>query len=342
MKIKIINPIQYDGWNELLLTNHNYCFFHSTEWAKVLIETYNYKPVYILKLDKNKLTSLIPFMEINNTFIRKKAVSLPFSDFSKPIINQNHDSFEYLKEIFDYGEIQGWQSFEIRGGHFQTSTSHSIYIHHILDLSAGEEKIYKNLRHSTITNIKKAIKNNVKISLLNSIESIEEYYKLQCLTRRNHGLPPQPKKFFNNIYEYIIKKNKGIVALAYYNNKIIAGGIFFNFGEKVIHKYAASNISYNHLRPNNLLTWEMIKYYLNNNYISFSFGRTDPLNKGLIKYKDGWTKNKEVINYYFYDFKKNSFQKKIYSLPKRYHSICKKLPLPILKIIGRIIYKYYT
>jgi len=38
-----------------------------------------------------------------------------------------------------------------------------------------------------------------------------EYYRLHCLTRKRHGLPPQPTGFFQKIQEHIIAKIETVV-----------------------------------------------------------------------------------------------------------------------------------
>ena len=80
-----------------------------------------------------------------------------------------------------------------------------------------------------------------------SAQSIKEFYRMNCLTRRRHGLPPQPVSFFENIHNYIIKQNMGIVVLASYRKKVISGAIYFHFGKKAFYKYGASNLNYQNL-----------------------------------------------------------------------------------------------
>jgi len=46
-----------------------------------------------------------------------------------------------------------------------------------------------------------------------SREAMEEFFRLNCLTRKRHGLPPQPAVFFKKIYEHIISPKYGSVFL---------------------------------------------------------------------------------------------------------------------------------
>ena len=48
MNISIINPIKHPDWDDLLLTADRATFFHTTAWARVLSESYGYKPPLLL------------------------------------------------------------------------------------------------------------------------------------------------------------------------------------------------------------------------------------------------------------------------------------------------------
>ncbi len=48
--IEVINPIAYKDWDQLLLSTEQYSFFHSSAWAKVLYDSYNYSPQYLFSL----------------------------------------------------------------------------------------------------------------------------------------------------------------------------------------------------------------------------------------------------------------------------------------------------
>jgi hypothetical protein len=58
--ITIVNPIEYPNWDDLLLTNDQSTFFHTSAWARVLHESYKYKPLYFTSIDNGKLSALIP------------------------------------------------------------------------------------------------------------------------------------------------------------------------------------------------------------------------------------------------------------------------------------------
>ncbi len=281
--LQIINPIEHPNWDELLLTNENYSFFHTSGWAKVISESYSYKPLYFTKVNNNKLTALMPVMAINSPFTGKRGVALPFADYSPVMASNNAHFQELLGEVVEYGKKAKWKTIELRGGkeYFQDKIPSKTYLTHSLDLVHPKLKIFSKFRSSTKRNIKKAIKENVQVEKLNSLESVKEFYQLNSITRKKHGLPPQPFYFFRKIYKHIISTKKGFVVLALYRNKVVAGAVYSHFKDRALFKYGASDQNYQHLRANNLVMWEAIKWYAQNGCKSFNFGRTEPDHKGL-------------------------------------------------------------
>lgn len=356
MSLQIIDPTEYFNWDDLLLKSSGYSFFHSSSWAKVLKETYGFSSFYFSVIDGGKLLGLIPIMEVKNILFGKKGVSLPFTDFCEPIIDGDLFFSDFFNEIVDFSKNKGWSSIEFRWNsslltqvnpsskfHGNSSMLQApCYYHHKLDLTRGEKELYKNLRDSTRRNIKRAQTQGVTIELSTSKEAMGAFCRLNTITRKRHGLPPQPAKFFKNFYDEIIKKGEGVIALASYQGKTIASNIFCFLGKRVIYKYGASDISFQNLRANNLLMWESIKWFIENKYESLSLGRTEMDNVGLRQFKNGWAGKEDFLCYYCYDLKRQKFISSNHNISGWQRWIFSKLPIPVLKFLGSFFYRYAT
>jgi len=281
-------------------------------------------------------------MEVKSIFTGKRGVSLPFTDHCPPIVDSEIAFNEMFKEVIDYGKKANWKAIDLkccvnymRG----TTLPFETFITHDLDVSQTEEKIFASFRNSTKRNIKKAIQKGVQVKIQNTLESVKDYYRLHCITRKSHGLPPQPFYFFKKIHEHIISQNKGFIALAVYNTNVIAGAVFFQFGHKAFFKYGASDPNYLHLRPNNLVMWEAIKQFCQNGIKKLDFGRTELKNNGLLQFKRGWGVKEEILNYYKYNLSKESFMIKKSGIKSSY-GFFKIMPAPILRFAGNILYRH--
>jgi len=87
LQLDIINPLNYKGWDELLMSAEGYSIFHSRAWARVLHDSYQYHPLYFTIIDGGKLSALIPVMEVKSAVTGRRGVSLPFTDYCRPIVS---------------------------------------------------------------------------------------------------------------------------------------------------------------------------------------------------------------------------------------------------------------
>jgi Acetyltransferase (GNAT) domain len=340
--IEVVDPLSGHGWDEMVSASGKGSFFHSSFWARVLSESYGYQPVYFASADREEQRALVPLMEVKSRITGKRGVSLPFTDYCEPIIPEGRTIGDVAGHIVRYGKSAGWRYVELRSGvgappWAQASAS---YYGHVLDIACGEKTLFSSFRESTQRNIKKARREGVEVDVSSSMNSVREFYRLNCMTRKSHGLPPQPYRFFEKVHEHAVSRGHGMVVLADYNGKTIAGGMYFNFGGKAMYKYGASDSAYQHLRANNLVMWEAIRHYAKEGLTSFCFGRTEPENSGLLQFKRGWGGREQAVNYYKYDLKRDSCVSETSKLHGFHNKVFANMPAPFLKLTGSLLYRH--
>ena len=143
LKLEIIDPTRYEDWDDIVLSVPGFTFFHSSAWAKVLSESYNCTPVYFMPFRQGKLVAVMPFMEVKSILTGRRGVSLPFTDYSDPIMVDDIQLKDILKPVMDLGKKFKWKYLELRGnGSLLHDASPSVsYLGHILDLSETEERL---------------------------------------------------------------------------------------------------------------------------------------------------------------------------------------------------------
>ena len=341
MRLDVVDPVSSPLWDEALEDCPGASFFHTARWARVLVDSYGYKPVYFCSGER-PLSVLVPLMEVSSILSGKRGVSLPFSDYSSPLFDRRTDPMEAMDHLIHLGKTAGWKYIEIRDpDRFKDEIpTFATYIGHALDLTGTEEALYSGFRDSTKRSIRKARNEGVEARRLTSLESVREFYRLNCMTRRSHGLPPQPWKFFRNVYGQVISKGSGFVVLASRGGLNIAGAVYFHFGNKAIYKYGASDKAYQGLRANNLVMWEAIRWCRAAGYGSFCFGRTEPDNQGLLQFKDGWGTTRRAIRYYRYDMKRAAYVAGVPDNAAIYGKIFRALPIPVLRAAGTVLYRH--
>jgi hypothetical protein len=340
--LQILDPTDREDWDDLLGSSPESSFFHSRAWAGVLRDAYRFVPKYFTVVEGSKIAALIPVFEASSFLTGTRGVSLPFTDYCQPITNSGESLKDLLRPIIEHGKQSGWKYLELRTSDtvLPDAPPSCQFYGHLLDLSAGEKRIRAKLRSSTQRNIKKANQEGVHVEFAGSLQAVEEFYRLNCLTRRDHGLPPQPFKFFACVHNHVISQGKGRVALASHRGRVIAGCVYFHFGRKAIYKYGASDRRFQHLRANNLIMWEAIRQYGLEGYESFCFGRTEPDNPGLRQFKQGWGPQECMITYYRYDLRKGAFTPDERRVSDVHKSVFRRMPISLLRMAGNLLYRH--
>ena len=338
----MINPLEETGWDALLATHPGSSFFHSSVWARVLNDTYGHRPFYFCKVADGKLEGLLPIMEVSSRLTGTRGISLPFTDFCSPLSVTQAPWWDPYSLAIREGQSRGWRYLECRSRDGQwpgASASLSFYGHVIL-LDHGSERLFKELKGPVRTGIRKAQGANLRIEIAADLEAMLGFYSLHCLTRKRHGLPPQPFRFFENIFRHVLARGHGVVVSAFCGAKRIAAAVFFNHRREAIFKFGASDYSFQRLRPNNLVMWEAIRHYAANGLTSLHLGRTSLGNAGLRRFKRGFGANEELIEYYKYDLRKHSFVCGFDYSEGPAGRIFKWLGLPALRMSGRLLYPH--
>ncbi len=334
-----VDPSVETGWDESLGRTPGSSFFCTTAWAEVLRRSYRYEPLYFAVRQGASLAALLPVMEVDSLLTGKRGVSLPFTDYCEPIAAGAGQFRELFAAAIARGKERGWRHLELRGGEaFLQGTEPSEWHYvHTLDLGKAGIDLFSD---ATRRNIKKAEKQGLEVTVSAAPGALNEFCRLNALTRRLHGLPPQPRRFFQSVQERILSRNNGFIVLASLRGTAIAANVYFIFGNRIIYKYGASDRAFQNLRASNLVMWEAIRRGRERGCGSLCLGRTEPGNEGLRKFKLGWGAEERVIRYYRYDLRKEAFVRAPDVVKPLHKKVFGSLPIPVLNALGSVLYRH--
>jgi len=339
-----VDPLQYPGWDSLLAANPDGSFFHGTAWARVLHETYKHRPVYFAKIADGRLHGLLAVMEVSSPWTGRRGVSLPFTDLCTFLQIGDADRTAFYRVAMEHGRKRGWKYLECRtnDSRWPGSSPSLSFWDHIINLGCGPKALFNGLEGAVRRGIRKAEATQLQIHISNNPEAIQSFYSLHCRTRRRHGVPPQPFRFFENIGRHILGPGHGIVSMACLGEKPVAASVFFQFGRNAIYKFGASDYSFQQLRPNNLVMWHTMKYYAERGVTQLHLGRTSLGNEGLRRFKLGFGAREEKVNYYRYDFNRCHFVTTVDQADGWINNIFRRFPPPLFRLAGQILYPHLS
>jgi CelD/BcsL family acetyltransferase involved in cellulose biosynthesis len=339
-----VSPLSVPDWDAMLARHPESSFFQSAAWSAVLADTYGYAPRYFILREAGALRGLLPLMEVDSWLTGRRGISLPFTDDCEPICADAETFKSLVPSAIALGRSRKWKHIEFRGGRkwFGDVPASLAFHAHTLDLNGNEEALFARVDPAVRRAIRKAEKEGVRVEFAASMKAMREFYGLFCRTRKKHGLPPQPFKFFENIHRHVISQKLGTIALARHQGAAIAGAVYFNFGGKAIYKFGASDESFQQLRGNNLVMWEAIKLHARNGCRTLSMGRTSVGNEGLRRFKLGWGASEERLEYVKYDLRSDRFLTDKDESSGWHNSVFQVMPTPLAKLAGAFLYPHWA
>jgi hypothetical protein len=314
LKVRQENPLARKDWNQRLQSYPHSSFFHTAEWADVLQQTYGFTPCYQVVAKEDQMLAMMPLMEVKSWLTGCRGISLPFTDECEPLGCSRDALNATVESALGQARSRGWKYLETRGGsmlpaRFSNAIPSMTFFTHHLRLEPGLDDLFGSFESSVRRAIRRAEKAGLEIEVSTDASAMENYYVLHCKTRREHGLPPQPFRFFQNIQTRILARSMGIIISAKHGSRTVASAIFLMFGREAIYKFGASDPAFQHLRANNLVMWKAIQWCVGKGAKVLNFGRTSLSNEGLRRFKRGWGAEENELHYYKYDLRKNSFVK---------------------------------
>lgn len=302
---RCIDPRLTTEWQTFVESHPDATVFHTTDWCHVLAETYGYRPSYIVF--RNEVLDIeggVPLMLVDSWLTSKRLVGLPFSDLCTPLLPASRDPDEVMRTVAVESARSGVSSLELRGRPAADMrlcgyTNGTSFYQHIIELRPDAD-LEKQVHNSARRAIRKAEKEGVTVRLSTDAADMRRFYQLMVLTRRKHGLLPQPWRFFQNIQRLMVENGHGHLLLAEYQGRVIAGDFLLGFRGQLTYKFNASDPAFLHLRPNNLLLWRAMHFGIENGYRSLDLGRCDEDNEGLRRFKLLWGAREQSLAYYYY------------------------------------------
>ena len=264
--------------------------YHTPMWRQVLTQTYGYKDYYLASWEDGNLVALMPLMLVESWLTGKRLVSLPFSNFCGPVGDQTKFS-ALIDEAIRLSTNLRVRALEIRTQADVNDLADnrfrrvSYFLTSIVQLDSDPDRVWKRFKDRNVrTEVRQAIKKGVEVDEASDTKELEEFYRLFTLTRLKHGVPPQPFKFFRNLWKYLYPDYLRLF-IARHSGQIVGGLITLSFGSTMCAAYIGSDENFRSYRVHQLLFWRAMETGCKEGRARFDFLRTPKQSKSLRYFK---------------------------------------------------------
>lgn len=307
-KIAIIDPLGDERWDQFV-QNHPFGWIcHLGEWKRLLENSYSHmKGYYIILVDNYLIKAALPIYMVKSWIMGKRLVSVPYATIFDPLISNTGEMSKLFDAAMKLSIRLQTESIEIRS--FLSSTLiknerlglYNFYKHHFLALDNSLEQIKKSFDRTCVQQrINRALESNLNFKYVERESDLMGFYQIYLRTRKRLSLPPQPYKFIKMLWTLFSPSKKIKILLAEKRHEIIAGLILLLFKGRVSIEYAVSDERFKNSSPIHFLFWEAIQNAYNEGFQVIDFGRTSPLNIGLMNFKKRWGARVVDLPQFFY------------------------------------------
>ncbi|MBZ5676617.1 MAG: peptidoglycan bridge formation glycyltransferase FemA/FemB family protein [Acidobacteriia bacterium] len=341
-----LEPLKDARWDDFLKRHARSSVFHTVEWLEALRRTYGYEPIAITTcLPGADLQNAALFCRVESWMTGRRLVSVPFSDHCDLLVDAPADlaaivrALEPRQQTVRYVEIRPRHSLE---GASVGSHSTFSYCLHQLDLRPDLDTLFNDChKDSTQRKIRRAAREGLICEEGRSESLLDSFYGLMLLTRRRHRIPPQPRRWFQNLIDCFGEALK--IRVAVKDKMPIAGMLTLRYKDTLVYKYGCSDATFHHLGGTHFLFWRSIQEAKQDRLCTFDLGRSDWDDEGLITFKDRWGAQRSTLTYMRFS---SSLSKRGRMSPgtdwkaRAARTVLGHMPDRILRSAGELIYKH--
>lgn len=252
MSVIYFSTKNIQNYQNFVQKNEHFSLWQSTEWKKFQ-ESIGRKTWIIGIEDQEKIIATALVVK-HNLPMGKAWLEIPQGPLGN---SKNNVLFDEIKKIAKqenaiFCRVNPFVSLSVKSrvahadNHPQTTL--------LIDLSLSEENILRQMKAKGRYNIRLAKKKNVIVKASNDVSA---FYKLLKDTWDRDKFGGHNENFYKKMLESLDEKAK--LYLAYYNDEVIAGGIFTFVSGTAVYYYGASSNKHRNLMAPYLVQWEAIK-----------------------------------------------------------------------------------
>ncbi len=291
--------IDKEEWGEFVYNHPHGNIFQTPEMYEVYKNTKNYEPVFLAVVnDKGEISgTLLAVIQKEYSGVLGNFTARSVIHGGPLIKDDDPDVLGFVLKEYDktikkkaiYSQFRNfWDWGDSREIFIKNGFEYEEHLNILVDLTIGEEALFKSYSKRRRGGIRKAIRNNFTFEVSNSKVILLNFYSLLQETYSNAKLPYPFFDFFENIQKIIPKNNMKFFILKK-DNKILIVLLALIYKGCLSAFYIGTNRNKEFLRmkPVDLLYWEVMRWGVNNECRVFDWLGAGKPNKeyGVRKFK---------------------------------------------------------
>lgn len=310
---------------------------HLWAWADMIARHVGHEPLYLVAREHGTVRGVLPLSYVRSHLFGDRAVSQGFNNYGGPLSMDDGTCRALFDRAVELVRERNGVTIEFRNirplPYDLRPHPGKLCMHR--RLTADPEALWRSLDPKVRNQVRKAEKSGITAAN-GGLELLDEFYGVYTARMRQLGSPCYPRSLFQGILKSFPDRSRLFVVRL--KTLTVGGGITTCFNGLSDILYAATRVEYNHLCPNTLLYWSVLKHYSLAGATTFDFGRCQ-LNGPAYHFKKQWDPDPVALHYQYWVAPGRKWLVHATDSPRyqRKIELWKRLPLWMTRLVGPVI-----
>ena len=341
MTVEELTADHYKEWDQFILKHTHGTLFHQTGWKQLVEKVYGLKPFYLMAIEQEAVTGVLPLFYVNHWYFGKKLISIPFAVYGGLCTISEEAGDLLVKRAVrladtlnvKYMELRHIEPFNQR--HLNTEQT---YFTFLIRLHEDPSHVWKNVRRDSRRCIRRGLEQDFEIEM--ESQDVRDFYTIYARGQRDLGTPVLGFRWIENLFHTFPELHT--ISRIRYKGQTIASLIVREYKDTLSPTIGYALKEYKGLHPLYALYWKLIEKACKKGYQWFDFGRSIK-ESGTFPFKRWFGAEPVPLNYQYYlrngckipDTSQKSPSRKKLSV------VWKKLPVSFTNRLGPQIRKHF-
>ena len=343
MNVKPWSGGDADRWDRFVRRQADGTFFHLTGWKTVIERTYGFAADYFYAEEDGEVAGVLPLFHVRRPFAGSALISVPFGVYGGVLAASEAAQQALLARARDRAAQlgAGYVEFKsIRRQFEDLPTRADLYVTFRQELDPDPEVNLERIPRKTRRMVRVSLKNGLEAEVTRA--GLSDFYEIYAASVHRLGTPVFPRFLFTSLLQTFPKDC--FFLFVRHGGRRVGGVLTFAFRDTLLPYYGGALREFNHLAVNNFMYWQLMEHGRQTGYRWFDFGRSKRnAASGSYDFKRHWGMQEVGLEYQYY-LRPGVPLPDVNSANPRYQflvSAWKKLPLPLTKILGPRLVRYF-
>jgi FemAB-related protein (PEP-CTERM system-associated) len=333
--LKVVLSDNGIAWEDFLKNRPEATSFQRFAWSEALQKAAGHKPYFLQAEEAGEIVGVLPLSLVEGKLFGKYLVSLPH--YLGGICVASEASAEALIErACELADELQVNALELRGNAPQPAAEkRGMFLDEhkasfLVDLTHGEEALWKNLRKQNRNRIRKG--HQADLTVESGPHLLEDFWRIFSLNTRAIGSLTFSRRFFGALLETF--GDEAQLLAARQQGNIVAAKLVLGFRDTLTMLWGGTRPKLKAEGVNYFLTWETLRYALAKGYDILDMGRST-IGSGPYNFKAHW--GGEELKHHWYIYARQGSPEAMRAESARFRMarrLWRNLPLPLTRALG--------